>query len=72
MSKIYASKNLSIADAECLIRNEYGNAILTRKNYPSDNLTLWFVGEPDKYFQHYIAEMGAANLVIADNETVIS
>jgi len=72
MSKLYPSKDLSILDAERLIKKEYGDVVLTDKHYPLDNLTLWFIGQPDKYYQDYVAEMGSTNLVIKDNESVIS
>lgn len=62
-AKVYASEHLTVNDAERLIREEYGDVALTRKDYLQ--LILWFIGEPDANFQNYIAEMGANALVIA-------
>ena len=64
MSKVYPAHGLSFSQAEEIIKQELGDVKLSTKYYPSDDLMLWFVGEPDKYFQNYVAEMGAANLVI--------
>lgn len=58
----------SIDEAERLISAEYGDVELTRKFYPMDRLTLWFIGEPDEYYQNYIAEMGEAALIITNKQ----
>lgn len=65
---VHKRDGMSDDDAEKIIREMYGSEVeLTRKYYP--NLTLWFIGEPDKNFQNYIAEMGKAALVIEEGAT---
>jgi hypothetical protein len=65
---VYKNNNMSTGEAEKLIKNEYGDVVLTTKYYSMDNLTLWFIGEPDEYYQNYIAQMGSNALVINAKE----
>jgi len=66
MSEIFIkAKNMTIFEAEAEIRKVWGGtAELTRKDYPSEGYSQWFVGVPDRNYQNYVAEMGAAGLVI--------
>ena len=68
MDKTYPNNGMSYEEAEKLIKQEYGNVNLTLKHYSMDGLTLWFIGEPDKYYQNYIAQMGRAALVINEKQ----
>ena len=66
MSEIFIkAESMTIPEAEAKIREAWGKEIdLQYIVWPPDGYTQWFNGAPDRFHQNYIAEMGAAGLVI--------
>jgi hypothetical protein len=67
--KLYPRESIaSIEEAERLIREVYGDVELTHEYCWQNGLHLWFIGQPDEYYQNYIAQMGKARLVINEKK----
>jgi len=58
--------NATLGQCQTAIKNKYGDIEIFTKCYTNEQLTLFFIEIPDKYYQNYIAECGKAGFVMKD------